>query len=60
MQVRIQENFSLPTEYKVDGLAFLGLSLAQKNEALGHPDSVTHQTAFDFNDIIDRNYEYPS
>lgn len=43
--------------HKVDGLAFLGLSLARKSDR-GHPESVTHQIAFDFNDIIDRSYEY--
>ena len=44
---------------KVDGLAFIGLSLSRKSDR-GHPDSVTHQTAFDLNDIIDRDYEYLS
>jgi len=42
---------------KVDGLAFLGLSLARKSD-LGHADSVTHQIAFDLNDVTDRSYEY--
>mmetsp|Transcript_28903 Transcript_28903/g.60114 ORF Transcript_28903/g.60114 Transcript_28903/m.60114 type:complete len:320 (+) Transcript_28903:109-1068(+) len=42
---------------KVDGLAFIGLSLSRKSDK-GHPDSVTHQTAFDLNDVIDRDYEY--
>lgn len=42
---------------KVDGLAFLGLSLTRKSDR-GHPDSITHQTAFDLNNIIDRDYEY--
>jgi len=46
-----------PAESKVDGLAFLGLSLARKSDR-GHLDSVTHQIAFDFNDIVDRSYEY--
>ena len=46
-----------PTKSKVDGLAFLGLSLARSSD-VGHPDSVTHQTAFDFNDIQDRDYEF--
>ena len=38
-------------------MAFLGLSLARKSDR-GNPESVTHQIAFDFNDIIDRGYEY--
>ena len=46
-----------PDQSKVDGLAFLGLSLARKSDK-GHPDSITHQTAFDLNNIIDRDYEY--
>ena len=41
----------------VDGLAFLGLSLSQKSN-IGHPDSVTHQKAFDLNKIQDREYKY--
>eukprot|EP01082_Thalassiosira_pseudonana_P003457 g3179.t1.1.5e174189 g3179 g3179.t1 contig12:1573817-1574887(+) len=42
---------------KVDGLAFIGLSLTRKSET-GHSDSITHQTAFDLNNVIDREYEY--
>jgi len=41
----------------MDGLAFLGLSLARKSDR-GHPESVTHQIAFDLNDVTDRSYEY--
>lgn len=43
----------------MDGLAFLGLSLARKSDK-GHPESVTHQIAFDLNDVTDRSYEYLS
>lgn len=46
-----------PGESKVDGLAFLGLSLSRASDK-GHPDSATHQTAFDLNDVIDREYQY--
>ena len=46
-----------PANSKVDGLAFLGLSLARKSQR-GHPDSVTHQTAFDLNLVQDRHYKY--
>jgi len=42
---------------KVDGLAFLGLSLTRNSE-VGHPKSITHQTAFDLNEVLDRDYEY--
>eukprot|EP00536_Pseudo-nitzschia_multiseries_P012119 jgi/Psemu1/207713/e_gw1.445.41.1 len=61
-----------PENSKVDGLAFLGLSLARNHyhddgddsgnggeaQKLGHPDSYTHQTAFDLNEVIDRDYEF--
>jgi hypothetical protein len=46
-----------PSKSKVDGLAFVGLSLARKSK-LGHPNSYTHQTAFDLNEVIDREYEF--
>jgi hypothetical protein len=52
-----------PKASKVDGLAFVGLSLARKTTdekgvVVGHPDSPTHQTAFDLNQVIDRDYQY--
>jgi hypothetical protein len=43
----------------VDGLAFLGLSLC-RHSPQGHPDSITHQNAFDLNEVIDRDYEFIS
>ncbi|KAL3910656.1 MAG: hypothetical protein SGARI_002018 [Bacillariaceae sp.] len=46
-----------PSKSKVDGLAFLGLSLAQNSEQ-GHAESATHQTAFDLNNVLDRDYEF--
>jgi len=46
-----------PSKSKVDGLAFLGLSLARKSEQ-GHPESYTHQRAFDLNDVLDREYDF--
>ncbi|KAL3904581.1 MAG: hypothetical protein SGILL_010010, partial [Bacillariaceae sp.] len=46
-----------PSKSQVDGLAFLGLSLA-RNSKEGHPKSVTHQTAFDLNKVLDRDYEF--
>ena len=46
-----------PKKSKVDGLAFLGLSLS-RTSPLGHPDSITHQTVFDLNEVIDREYKY--
>ena len=46
-----------PSKSMVDGLAFLGLSLSRKSEE-GHPGTVTHQTAFDLNDVQDRQYKF--
>jgi hypothetical protein len=46
-----------PINSKVDGLAFLGLSLARKSQE-GHPDSYTHQESFDLNEVVDREYEF--
>uniref|UniRef100_A0A6S8KGF1 Uncharacterized protein n=1 Tax=Amphora coffeiformis TaxID=265554 RepID=A0A6S8KGF1_9STRA len=46
-----------PSKSRVDGLAFIGLSLSRKGPR-GHPDSVTHQEAFDFDRVQDRDYEH--
>ena len=29
-----------------------------RTSPLGHPDSITHQTVFDLNEVIDREYKY--
>jgi hypothetical protein len=42
---------------KVDGLAFMGLSLSHRSEQ-GNPLSAAHQQAFDFNRLTDRDYRY--
>jgi len=46
-----------PSNSKVDGLAFVGLSLARLS-ARGHPATVTHQTAFDLDALQDRDYTH--
>ena len=38
----------------------IGLCLSRKHSAVGHPDTITRQTAFDFNELQDRNYKYVS
>ena len=38
----------------------IGLSLSRRNAAVGHADTVTRQTAFDFNELQDRQYKYVS
>ena len=37
----------------------IGLSLSRRH-SIGHPDTVTRQTAFDFNELQDREYKYVS
>lgn len=46
-----------PSKSKVDGLAFLGLSLSQFSDQ-GHPESANAQTAFDLNEVIDREVSF--
>jgi hypothetical protein len=46
-----------PSKSRVDGLAFLGLSLSREGPR-GHPDSVTHQNAFDLDAVQDRDYQH--
>ena len=46
-----------PEKSQVDGLAFLGLSLCRKSPD-GHVNSKTHQTAFDLNEVCDREYQF--
>lgn len=38
----------------------IALSLSRRSSTLGHPDTVTRQTAFDFNELQDREYKYVS
>ena len=38
----------------------IGLCLSRKNATVGHPDTVSRQTAFDFNELQDRDYKYVS
>lgn len=42
------------------GVVVIGLCLSRKNSILGHPDTITRQMAFDFNQLQDRDYEYVS
>jgi hypothetical protein len=38
----------------------IGLMLSRRDPAVGHPDTVTRQSAYDFNDLQDRHYKYVS
>lgn len=38
----------------------IGLSLSRRHATLGHPETVTRQTSFDFNELQDREYKYVS
>uniref|UniRef100_A0A7S2Y6M6 WW domain-containing protein n=1 Tax=Entomoneis paludosa TaxID=265537 RepID=A0A7S2Y6M6_9STRA len=48
------------TEYTSPYAVTIGLSLSRRHSSVGHPDTVTRQTAFDFNELQDRNYKYVS
>jgi len=51
--------FLIPESTKVDGLAFIGLSLSRSNDSPHcHPLTVTRQSVFDFNEVQDRKYAY--
>lgn len=45
-----------PSPYQVT----IGLSLSRRYSGVGHPETVTRQTAFDFNELQDRQYKYVS
>mmetsp|Transcript_25574 Transcript_25574/g.70614 ORF Transcript_25574/g.70614 Transcript_25574/m.70614 type:complete len:920 (-) Transcript_25574:125-2884(-) len=47
-------------EYTSPYAVTIGLSLSRRHSSVGHPDTVTRQTAFDFNELQDRNYKYVS
>ncbi|KAL7519586.1 hypothetical protein ACHAWX_004345 [Stephanocyclus meneghinianus] len=38
----------------------IGLCLSRRDFELGHPETVTRQTAFDFNELQDRDYKFVS
>eukprot|EP00804_Cyclotella_cryptica_P002414 CCRYP_004102-RA/>CCRYP_004102-RA protein AED:0.02 eAED:0.02 QI:0/0/0/1/1/1/2/0/848 len=38
----------------------IGLCLSRRDTELGHPDTITRQTAFDFNELQDRDYKFVS
>ncbi|GAX24585.1 hypothetical protein FisN_4Hh103 [Fistulifera solaris] len=38
----------------------IALCLSRRSEDVGHPDSITRQSAFDFNEVQDREYKYVS
>mmetsp|Transcript_3923 Transcript_3923/g.10277 ORF Transcript_3923/g.10277 Transcript_3923/m.10277 type:complete len:1079 (+) Transcript_3923:120-3356(+) len=55
-QKRTPHSFDRPVgKHKIT----IGLSLSRRS-ASGHPDTVTRQTAFDFNELQDREYKYVS
>lgn len=60
---RAQVGKSVPTPLQSTGgkhSVTIGLSLSRRHSTLGHPDTVTRQTAFDFNELQDRSYKYVS
>lgn len=53
----LQPPFLHPDKVAIDGLAFIGLCLTRRSGE-GHSDSVTMQTAYDFNEVQDRTYTF--
>ena len=53
-QVRGEEE--APAKHRVT----IGLMLSRRDAKLGHTDTITRQTAFDFNELQDRQYKYVS
>eukprot|EP00980_Cylindrotheca_fusiformis_P004859 scaffold1034_cov127-Cylindrotheca_fusiformis.AAC.40 len=58
-QSRAQMNASSPKGAPGKYTITLGISLSRRS-AVGHRDTITRQTAFDFNELQDREYKYVS
>eukprot|EP00339_Tiarina_fusa_P025731 CAMPEP_0117004742 /NCGR_PEP_ID=MMETSP0472-20121206/5600_1 /TAXON_ID=693140 ORGANISM="Tiarina fusus, Strain LIS" /NCGR_SAMPLE_ID=MMETSP0472 /ASSEMBLY_ACC=CAM_ASM_000603 /LENGTH=1102 /DNA_ID=CAMNT_0004705771 /DNA_START=220 /DNA_END=3528 /DNA_ORIENTATION=+ len=56
---RAQVDSNLPETVLGKHTVTIGLSLTRRSSA-GHADTVTRQTAFDFNELQDRDYKYVS
>ena len=56
---RAQVDSNLPEAFHGKHTVTIGLSLTRRSSS-GHPDTVTRQTAFDFNELQDRDYKYVS
>jgi hypothetical protein len=56
LQKPIRHSLLGPSKHRVT----IGLCLSRYHPTLGHPKSVTRQTAFDFNELQDRDYKYVS
>jgi len=57
---RAQVRGSMDTPAQGKHRITLGLSLSRRHATLGHPETVTRQTSFDFNELQDRDYKYVS
>jgi hypothetical protein len=55
-QVASAQSIKEPGKFRVT----IGLSLSRRHSTVGHADTVTRQTAFDFNELQDREYKYVS
>jgi hypothetical protein len=56
---RAQVDYHTPEAVPGKHTVTIGLSLSRRS-SVGHPDTVTRQTAFDFNELQDRQYKYVS
>jgi len=57
---RAQLASSRDDNYSSRNTVTIGLSLSRRHTNVGHPDTVTRQAAFDFNELQDRAYRYVS
>lgn len=58
-QNRAQIDANNPEEARGKHTITIGISLSRRS-AVGHKDTITRQTAFDFNELQDREYKYVS
>mmetsp|Transcript_35255 Transcript_35255/g.71410 ORF Transcript_35255/g.71410 Transcript_35255/m.71410 type:complete len:1096 (+) Transcript_35255:1-3288(+) len=57
---QLKDDSNFPVAQSGKHTITIGLCLSRKHSAVGHPDTITRQTAFDFNELQDRNYKYVS
>lgn len=57
---RAQLSSSRTAARPISNTITIGLSLSRRHSVVGHPDTVTRQTAFDFNELQDRAYKFVS
>lgn len=59
-RAQVRGNFDAANAPKSKHSVTIGLLLSRRDAAAGHPDTITRQSAFDFNELQDRDYKYVS